>query len=135
MMIKKHVCALVDSYQCVTGPGVGAFITETTSARYNTTTNTFVPAMKHMLFTSLLQQNDGLLANHISLQENIGFNEAVTLIKNQVTAWNVSLKENQSVYLKNIGELSLNTENNIQFEPVGSTNYLTSSFGLTAVVV
>lgn len=135
MMIEKHISALLYRYQCVTVPRFGAFITETTSAKYNTTTNTFVPPKKSILFNSLLQQNDGLLANHISLQENIGFNEAVTLIKNQVTAWNVSLKENQSVYLKNIGELSLNTENKIQFEPVGSTNYLTSSFGLTAVAV
>ena len=133
MMIEKHISALLYRYQCVTIPGFGAFITETTSAKYDKTTAVFTPPKKAILFNSLLQQNDGSLANHISLQENIGFNEAVTMIKNQVTAWNVSLKDNQSVYLKNIGELSLNTEGKIQFDPVRSTNYLTSSFGLATV--
>src|SRR5690606_10847481 len=78
--------------------------------------------------------NDGLLANQIALEEHITFNEAVALIQQQVALWNANLKENQAVYLKNIGELSLNAEQKIQFEPVGSTNYLTSSFGLTAVM-
>ena len=134
MMIEKHISALLYRYQCVTVPGFGAFITETVSARYNTTTNTFIPPKKTILFNSLLKQNDGLLANHIALEEHIAFNEAVALIQEQVALWNNNLKENQAVYLKNIGELSLNAEQKIQFEPVGSTNYLTSSFGLTAVM-
>ena len=134
MMIEKHISALLYRYQCVTVPGFGAFITETVSARYNTTTNTFVPPKKTILFNSLLAQNDGLLANHLALEEHITFNEAVALIQQQVALWNANLKENQAVYLKNIGELSLNAEQKIQFEPVGSTNYLTSSFGLTAVM-
>ena len=134
MMIEKHISALLYRYQCVTVPGFGAFITETVSARYNTTTKAFVPPKKTILFNSLLVQNDGLLANHIALEENITFNEAVALIQEQVALWNANLKENQAVYLKNIGELSLNAEQKMQFEPVGSTNYLTSSFGLTAVM-
>lgn len=134
MMIEKHISALLYRYQCVTVPGFGAFITEAVSARYNTTTNTFIPPKKTILFNSLLKQNDGLLANHIALEEHITFHEAVAVIQEQVALWNDNLKENQAVYLKNIGELSLNAEQKIQFEPVGSTNYLTSSFGLTAVM-
>lgn len=134
MMIEKHISALLYRYQCVTVPGFGAFITETVSARYNETSNTFVPPKKTILFNSLLQQNDGLLANHIALEENISFNEAVALMQEQIALWKTKLSEHVVVYLKNIGELSLNSEQKIQFEPVGSTNYLTSSFGLTAVM-
>lgn len=133
MMIEKHISALLYRYQCVTVPGFGAFITETVSARYNETSNTFSPPKKTILFNSLLQQNDGLLANHVALEEHISFNEAVVKIQEQVAQWNLYLEEKDFLYLKNIGELSLNKENKIQFEPVGSTNYLTSSFGLTAV--
>jgi len=134
MMIEKHISALLYRYQCVTIPNFGAFITETVSARYNETTNTFVPPKKTILFNSLLQQNDGLLANHIALEENISFKEALTLIQEQCILWKDALNSNKIVYLKNIGELSLNSEQKLQFEPVGSTNYLTSSFGLTAVM-
>jgi len=134
MIIEKHISALLYRYQCVTVPGFGAFITETVSARYNETSNTFAPPKKTILFNSLLQQNDGLLANHIALEERISFNEAVVLIQDQISLWKANLTGKEVVYLKNIGELSLNSEQKIQFEPVGSTNYLTSSFGLTAVM-
>lgn len=133
-MIEKHISALLYRYQCVMVPGFGAFITETVSARYNETSNTFSPPKKSILFNSLLQQNDGLLANHISLEEHLTFNEALRQIQEQVTSWKAALAAHEVVYLKNIGELSLNAEQKIQFEPVGSTNYLTSSFGLTSVM-
>jgi len=134
MMIEKHISALLYRYQCVMVPGFGAFITETVSARYNETSNTFSPPKKSILFNSLLQQNDGLLANHISLEEHLTFNEALRQIQEQVALWKTALAANEVVYLKNIGELSLNEDQKIQFEPVGSTNYLTSSFGLTSVM-
>jgi hypothetical protein len=35
---------------------------------------------------------------------------------------------------KNIGDISLNADNNIVFKPLDQTNYLTSSFGLSAFV-
>lgn len=133
-MIEKHISALLYRYQCVMVPGFGAFITETVSARYNETSNTFSPPKKSILFNSLLQQNDGLLANHIALEEHLSFNEALQRIQEQVALWKSALASQEVVYLKNIGELSLNAEQKIQFEPVGSTNYLTSSFGLTSVM-
>lgn len=133
MMIEKHISALLYRYQCVMVPGFGAFITETVSARYNETSNTFAPPKKTILFNSLLQQNDGLLANHIALEEHISFNEAVIKIQEQVALWKTALEVKDVLYLKNIGELSLNNEQKVVFEPIGSTNYLTSSFGLTAV--
>ncbi|HUH25592.1 MAG TPA: SPOR domain-containing protein [Flavobacterium sp.] len=134
MMIEKHISALLYRYQCVMVPGFGAFITENVPARYNETSNTFAPPKKTILFNSLLQQNDGLLANHIALEEHLTFNEAVAKIQEQVTNWKTDLASNNVLYLKSIGELSLNAEHKIEFEPVGSTNYLTSSFGLTAVM-
>lgn len=114
-------------------PGFGAFITETISARLNEKSGAFTPPKKTILFNSLLQQNDGLLANHIALEENISFKQALDLIQKQVAKWKMALKRKETIYLKNIGELSYNSDQKIIFEPIGSTNYLTSSFGLSAV--
>ena len=36
--------------------------------------------------------------------------------------------------LENIGELRLNGDNKIVFEPLNTTNYLTTSFGLSSIV-
>jgi len=48
--------------------------------------------------------------------------------------WKKSLQENRTLSIKNIGVLSLNADNNIQFTPNEQTNYLAQSFGLTTFV-
>ena len=135
MMIEKHISALLYRYQCVIVPGFGAFLTETSSARFNELTGTFSPPKKMISFNSQLKNNDGLLTNHIALEENLSYDSALTSIKEKVLIWVETLEKNETLYLKNIGELQLNIENKIIFEPIGSTNYLTSSFGLSSILV
>lgn len=135
MMIEKHISALLYRYQCVIVPGFGAFLTETSSARFNELTGTFSPPKKMISFNSQLKNNDGLLANHIALEKNLSYNEVLILIKENVSKWNETLENNTTLYLKNIGELVLNQDQKIIFDPIGSTNYLTSSFGLSSILV
>lgn len=134
MMIEKHISALLYRYQCVIVPNFGAFITESVSAKINDLSGTIAPPKKLLSFNSLLKTNDGLLANHIALEEQISFDEAMHFIDLQVQKWTADLKSNQEIYLKNIGEIKLNIEGKMIFEPLGSTNYLTSSFGLSPIV-
>ena len=134
MMIEKHISALLYRYQCVIVPNFGAFITESVSAKINDLSGTIAPPKKLLSFNSLLKTNDGLLANHIALEEQISYDEAKHLIDLQVQKWTADLKSNQEIYLKNIGEIKLNIEGKMIFEPHGSTNYLTSSFGLSPIV-
>lgn len=133
-MIEKHISALLYRYQCVIVPNFGAFITESVSAKINDLSGTIAPPKKLLSFNSLLKTNDGLLANHIALEEQISYDEAKHLIDLQVQKWTADLKSNQEIYLKNIGEIKLNIEGKMIFEPLGSTNYLTSSFGLSPIV-
>lgn len=135
MMIEKYISALLYRYQCVIVPGFGAFLTETSSARFNELTGTFSPPKKMISFNSQLKNNDGLLTNHIALEENLSYDNALISIKETISRWTEILDENQTLYLKNIGELQLNDERKIVFEPIGSTNYLTSSFGLSSILV
>lgn len=135
MMIEKYISALLYRYQCVIVPGFGAFLTETSSARFNELTGTFSPPKKMISFNSQLKNNDGLLTNHIALEENLSYNEVLVLIKENVSRWNEIFEKNEILYLKNIGELQFNSERKIIFEPIGSTNYLTSSFGLSSILV
>lgn len=134
-MIEKYISALLYRYQCVIVPGFGAFLTETSSARFNELTGTFSPPKKMISFNSQLKNNDGLLANHIALEESLSYNEVLVLIKESISKWNAALESNTTLYLKNIGELQLNQDRKIIFEPIGSTNYLTSSFGLSSILV
>ncbi|UUC46239.1 SPOR domain-containing protein [Flavobacterium cerinum] len=134
MKIENYISALLYRYQCVTVPGFGAFLTEIQSAQLNGSTNTFYPPKKLVSFNPHLKNNDGLLANHVSLQENITYDEAVRSIQLEVGLWIEKLQRRESLTLKNIGEISVNSEFSWVFEPVTSVNYLSDSFGLSSVV-
>ncbi|WP_395055943.1 SPOR domain-containing protein [Flavobacterium sp.] len=134
MNIPNHISQLLYRFQCVTVPGFGAFLAETISANIQESNQTFYPPKKVISFNSNLKNNDGLLANHISVSEKISYEQAVIAIENTVFLWKSELENNRHLPLKNIGDLRLNQENNLVFEPSNHLNYLTASFGLTSFV-
>ena len=134
MKIENYISALLYRYQCVTVPGFGAFLTAIQSAQLNGSTNTFYPPKKLVSFNPHLKNNDGLLANHIALQENMPYEDAVRAIQHEVGTWIEKLQRREALALKNIGEITVNAEFNWVFEPITSVNYLSDSFGLTSVV-
>ncbi|WP_026725475.1 HU domain-containing protein [Flavobacterium sasangense] len=134
MQIEKHISDLLYRYQCVTVPGFGAFLTETMSAHVTGSASSFFPPKKVVSFNANVKNNDGLLANHVALQEKISYELAVIKIGDVVNEWTYLLQNRNRVVLKNIGEISVNNEMNWVFEPANTVNYLTDSFGLTPFV-
>lgn len=134
MKIEQYISQLLYRHQCVTVPGFGAFLTEIQSAHMHEKTNSFYPPKKLISFNSHLKNNDGLLANHISKTEKTSYENAVASIESEVVIWKSILQVNEKFSLKNIGELSLNSEKNIVFTPSENINYLTESFGLNSFV-
>lgn len=134
MQIEKHISDLLYRYQCVTVPGFGAFLTETVSAHVTGNASSFFPPKKVVSFNANVKNNDGLLANHVALQEKMSYELAVIKIGDVVNEWTYLLQKRNRVVLKNIGEISVNNEMNWVFEPANTVNYLTDSFGLTPFV-
>ena len=112
-------------------PGFGAFLSEWQSAQIAEGHNSFVPPRKVISFNSNIKTNDGLLANHIALQEKISYETALAKIQTQVVFWLEKLQNKEVLTLENIGEISSNSENNLVFNPNTSVNYLMDSFGLS----
>jgi len=134
MQIEKHISDLLYRYQCVTVPGFGAFLTETVSAHVTGSASSFFPPKKVISFNANVKNNDGLLANHLALQEKISYELAVIKIGDVVNEWSYLLQSRNRVVLKNIGEISVNNEMNWVFEPANTVNYLKDSFGLSSFV-
>jgi hypothetical protein len=134
MQIEKHISDLLYRYQCVTVPGFGAFLTETVSAHVTGSASSFFPPKKVVSFNANVKNNDGLLANHVALQEKMSYELAVIKINDVVTEWSYLLQNRNRLALKNIGEISVNNEMNWVFEPANTINYLTDAFGLTSFV-
>jgi len=131
MKIEKYISGLLYRYQCVSIPGFGAFLSEWQSAQIAEGHNSFVPPRKVISFNSNIKTNDGLLANHIALQEKISYETALAKIQTQVTFWLEKLQNKEVLTLENIGEVFSNSENNFVFKPNTSVNYLMDSFGLS----
>ena len=134
MKIELYIAQLLYRYQCVTVPGLGAFLTEIQSAQLNESSNSFFPPKKMISFNANLKNNDGLLANHIAQVEKTSYEYAVSAIQYEVFNWKKALEENGVYAIKNVGDLCLNGDSNILFIPYDLPNYLTNSFGLSPFV-
>jgi hypothetical protein len=134
MKIEQYISQLLFRYQCVTVPGFGAFLTEFQTAQLDENSHSFYPPKKMVSFNPFIKNNDGLLANHLAQAEKISYEVAVNSIQNDVSNWKTKIQEYGNLSVKNIGDFSLNSENNIVFVPIDQINYLTASFGLSSFV-
>ena len=132
MILANYINDLLYRYDCVIVPDFGGFVTNRIGAKVNNFTHTFYPPTKRISFNSNLKHNDGLLANYIASTENISFEKASTAISLSVIKWQNEL-QSKSVEITNLGNLSLNKEKKIVFEPNNEVNYLTESFGLSPI--
>ena len=134
MVLATYIKDLLYRYDCVIVPDFGGFITNKMSAQIDEESNTFYPPSKQLSFNHHLAHNDGLLVNYIASIENISFEKASHELVQAVGIWNQQIKSNPIV-LDSIGTLQLNKEQQITFEPTKSVNYLSTSFGMSSVVV
>lgn len=132
MILTSYINDLLYRYDCVIVPNFGGFVSNIVSAKVNHFSHTFYPPTKQITFNSHLKNNDGLLANHIAVQEHISFEKATEFITTTVANWNAQVQK-ESITLDNIGSFSLNAKNQLVFEPITSCNYFTETFGMSAV--
>ncbi len=131
MHLENYISDLLYRYDCVTIPEFGAFLTNRVSAKVHESTHAFYPPKKVLSFNEQLQHNDGLLASYITEIEKIPYEVALQKINKHVKSIKSFLIEGETLTFQNIGELQLNSEGKIVFEPSYHVNYLTDSFGLS----
>lgn len=134
MQLETYISDLLYRYNCVTISEFGAFLTHQVSVKLDETSNTFYPPKKVLSFNEQLQHNDGLLPNYIAEVEKIPYEVAVQKISKYVKTIKSYLIQGETITFHNIGELVLNNEGKINFEPSYHINYLTDSFGLSQFV-
>lgn len=134
MRLETYIGDLLYRYECVTVPDFGAFLTQAISARLNESNNAFYPPRKVVSFNEQLQNNDGLLARYVADIEKIPYETAVKKIAKRTKTFKSYLIQGETLTFENIGDMVLNQEGKIVFEPTDHRNYLTESFGLTQFV-
>lgn len=134
MRLELYISDLLYRYECVTVPNFGAFLTQRKGAQVHHTTNAFYPPTKELSFNAQLTSNDGLLVKYIADVTKEGYESTLQKVQLEVDAWKKQLDNSEIISLENVGDLSLNVEGKMQFEPSYQLNYLTSSFGLSSFV-
>ena len=133
MEVSTYIKDLLYRYECVILPGFGAFLTQYQPARIDRDQN-FYPPSKSLSFNRQLQTNDGILANYVASLEGCSYELALQKIRNYTGTLSLQLLEGETVFLKNIGEFSLNKEKKVQFLPSEKENFNTAAFGLSSFV-
>jgi hypothetical protein len=134
MQFNQYISELLYRYECVVVPGLGAFLTHKVSAEIDAQAQVFSPPKKRLSFNEQLQQNDGVLANHIATSEKVSYENALAKIAKQVAEIQQSLKQNETVSIKYVGDLSRRKTGTLEFEPSYHLNYMTAAFGLSQFV-
>lgn len=134
MGIPHYIDSLLYRYQCVVVPSFGAFLTQKKPASLQKESNSFYPPTKELSFNTQLQTNDGLLVSHIAQAEKKPFEEVLKMVEHEAKSWFRELRREGRLELLPLGEFRLNQEGNIRFVPAERNNYLTASFGLSAVL-
>ncbi|HOS48340.1 MAG TPA: SPOR domain-containing protein [Bacteroidia bacterium] len=133
MRIDHYISELLYTNDCVIIPGLGGFVANTRSAFLNPAQHTFSPPTKKIAFNASLRVNDGLLAHYVSRNGGVSYQEAVNAIQLYVDDVFRLLALGEKIEIQQVGSISLDLEQHIQFEPDASTNFLMDSFGLTTV--
>jgi hypothetical protein len=134
MQLEAYISDLLYRYECVIVPEFGAFLTQCACAKINKSTNTFYPPKKVLSFNEQLKRNDGLLVNYIADVEKIPYEEAVKKIVERTKTLKSYLLQGETLSFKNIGDIVLNKDGKLTFEPSYNLNYLTDAFGLSQFV-
>jgi len=130
--IDVYISDLLYQYDCVIVPEFGGFVANYASAKIHPIHHRFVPPSKEVSFNKNLNQNDGLLSNHIAERKFISYEESNALLKAFVNQTIEELKRGDKIVIEKVGTLYLDPERNIQFVAESENDFLGEAFGLTA---
>ncbi len=134
MDLTKSISDLLAVHDCVIIPGFGGFIGNYSPARIDPVHHIFSPPFKKLLFNINLNQNDGLLASHLSFSEGISYPDACKRIDEMVESYRHDLKSGKPFIIPEVGKITMGREGNIQFEQDKTINLLPDSYGLSTFI-
>ncbi len=129
MNLVTEIEQLLYFHECVTVPNFGSFLVSNTKAKVDFKRGKFMSPKRKVSFNSLIKQNDGILAKHISSNQNISYQNALEEINVKIKQWYQKIKIDTLIF-KNIGEFYLNTENKMCFQAYNTKNFSHAFYGL-----
>ena len=129
MNLEYYLQQLLFNFDCVIIPNFGGIVAQPIGAAIHTTQHVFYAPKKQLAFNKNLDKTDGLLVNHVALNQNISYQEATDWVELQVQNWKEELKQNNKLSVAEVGRFFVDKESNILFEPASFVNYSFDAFG------
>lgn len=132
-MISQYIYDLLLDNDYVAVPGLGGFVCQHQSALIDRQRAWISPPARTIAFNKALNQNDGLLVQHVVLKDLVTYKDAEDKVREFVTQCNQQLHQIGSIQFPKIGRLYMDELKNIQFTPSNESLPLDDSFGLASV--
>lgn len=113
-MIEQPLYALLKEKQYVVIPHFGALRTTSQEASITPEEQMIQPPQPLVVFDEAATNNDGLLANRLSIQHRMSFGKALTQVNETVKEWKKQLGEGHPVQLQGIGTFYPGSDGSIQ---------------------
>jgi hypothetical protein len=127
--VSDYLKKLLYQYDCLVVPALGGFLTHGVPATYHEATGQYLPPRRKVAFNEALRLDDGILLNYIMLHENCSREVALQAITDFVTTLKRQANTQGSFTIDGIGMFSVNTEQNLQFDPELRNNFLGNAYG------
>ncbi len=120
-------------HDCVMLPGLGGFVCNPRSARFDEAKSEIIPPSRDVLFNPRLTTNDGLLANELMRCHGVDYREALSAVESFVGFISEALDRGESVALPGLGRLYLEDDAQVRFMADVEFERMLRSFGHASI--
>lgn len=112
--IFDYIVTLLGNHSCVIVPSLGGFVVNERVVGTPSDSDFFTPPSKEVIFNPVLTYNDGLLAQEISQNEGVSFEEANSKIISWVSSVKEKIAQDGACEIANYG-VFVNKDNRLSF--------------------
>lgn len=126
--INQHIEKLLAFHDYVVVPGLGGFVVQLQSAEIHT--DSIIAPHATIGFNPLMLHSDGLLAIEVARAEGVSYRKAMEIIAEEIDALKVKIVLDKSLKFGNLGNLYLDNDKSITFQPTEQPIFLSQNLGL-----
>lgn len=128
----KHIEKLLPEHDCVVVPGLGGFVQNEVSARFDSRSDILYPEGKEICFNIKLTFNDGFLAQAYQKSLGLSFEDSNIQIRQGVQELLYKIDEGKYVSLGQIGVMWKNNQGQLCFRSETRSSFSPDAYGLSS---
>jgi hypothetical protein len=132
--ITRSLHLLLHTNDCVVVPGIGGFLTNPVSARYDDQRQEWIPPTRDIVFNPRLVVRDGILEQALQRGTEANFSAAAAVVERETSAMRKAMDAGQSIELDGLGRLHLGDDGVVRFHASSRLSEQYAPLGLRRIV-